>query len=120
MTCHDMPCHSESARMPQAGLTVILGSVGPESLREGAAVLSGNIFLRRLRLWSNFSDSKSSRRFSLFSPELAGSDRAAVEPSTLSFAGTEAIKQRRRENFILGLERRRGGGDWWWSPHGPD
>ena len=71
-------------------------------------MLSGNIFLRRLRLWSNFSDSKSSRRFSLFSPELAGSDRSAVETSTLSWAGTEARKHRRREKFILGVERRRG------------
>ena len=76
-----------------AELTVILGSVGPESLREGAAVLSGNIFLRRLRLWSNFSDSKSPRRFSFSSPEFAGTDRSAVDKSTLSWAWTEAARK---------------------------
>ena len=77
-----MSCHAVTPELEQ--LTVILGSVGPESFREGAEVLSGNIFLRRLRLWSNFSDSKSPRRFSEFSPEVAGSTGSAPGTSTLS------------------------------------
>ena len=84
-------------------LTVILGSVGPDSLKEGASVLSGNIFLRRLRRWSSFSDSKSPRRFSLFSPpELPASTSSVPVTASVSWARTEARKYKQmREKFIL-------------------